>query len=365
MAIIYLSPHLSVDSTGATQVAKNNLKMLQTLFGCEVMPYAVNRNPILEATPLDVTRSTAGTAFANLQGLCATLSAKGRKQFLDDIKSKSPRLIWLDSSLFGRLISEIRLIAPSAKIVSYFHNSEIDLVKHRLLNGALHYIPAWMATYSNELNSAKRADAVATITKCDGMRINRLYGRNNAYTLPVSLSLKEGIHSRWMNSNEVLFVGSDFLPNIEGLRFLNNKVAPLLSKKRILVAGRGLARHLEGKVNDRIELIGFVEDLSDLYMKSRATLAPIFSGGGMKVKIAESLMHNRPVIATPFAAIGYEDSGSDSIHKVDSAEKFANAIEEWEPEFKDSAVTDFRNLYSFDANLKCVIGMLKDIGVKV
>lgn len=364
MTVAYLSPHLSTDNTGGTLVAKSNLRMVETLFGGDVVAYAVSRTPMDSVLALDATRSTAGTAWANLQGLCATLTASGRRQFLEDVRLRQPDLVWLDTSLFGRLINDIRQSAPNVRIVSYFHNAEIDLLTQRLRGGALHYLPAWLATRSNELHSARNADAVMSITASDRARIGQLYGRTAVYTLPVSLCCTETTAKPWQDSDEVLFVGSDFGPNIEGLKFLNREVAPLLKNKRILVAGKGLARHLEGNIHPRLKMLGFVDDLSEVYARSRASLAPIFSGGGMKVKIAESLMHACPVIATSFAAIGYEDAGNNSILRVDSAAAFARAIEEWTPAVSGWPAKDFKTYYSFEANLARVVNMLHDIGVR-
>lgn len=352
MKIFYISPNLGIHSTGGTLVGKSNLRMIQTLFEHDVTAYAVNREPMTDVSALDATSSKAGTAWANFHGLCATLSARGYWQFINEIRVHQPDLVWLDTSLFGRLIPEIRKNAPKTKIVTYFHNVEIDLLTRRLGAGALHYIPAWIATCSNERLSAVYSDAVISITQSDGFRISQLYGRALVHTIPISLQPSHKATPYRYDSNTVLFVGSDFGPNIEGLKFLNFEVAPLLKSKRILVVGRGLRRHLAARTHPRIEFLDFVDDLSEVYASSKASLAPIFSGGGMKVKIAESLMNNRPVISTNFAAIGYEHASKNSIFCVDSPVGFSNAIEEWLPSENSRPLDDFNKYYSMDANLK-------------
>lgn len=365
MTAVYLSPHLSVESTGGTQVAKTNLNMLKLLYKDDVQAYVASRTPMADVYTLATTASTAGTAWANFQGICATLTPEGRREFLENISRSNPSLVWLDTSLFGGLIKDIRSRVPNAKIVTYFHNAEIDLLTQRLKRGLLQYLPAWLATYSNEHKSATQSDAIVSITSLDGNRIGDLYGRYDAHTLPVCLQKSGNTTTPWCDTNEVVFVGSEFAPNIEGLNFLNKHVAPLLKTKRILVAGKELKKHLKGLPHSRIELLGFVDDLTEVYCRSRASLAPIFSGGGMKVKIAESLMHNRPVIATSFAAIGYESAGNDSIMLANTAKDIAIAIEEWSPAITGSAKKDFENYYSFEAGLRNLSELLYKVKAAV
>lgn len=84
----------------------------------------------------------------------------------------------------------------------------------------------------------------------------------------------------------------------------------------------------------------------------------------MKVKIAEALKYNRPVIATPFAAIGYECVSGDSILRVDSAEAFARAIDFWNPPPGHRPVDEFMAHYSIDANIAHLSKILNEIGIE-
>lgn len=95
------------------------------------------------------------------------------------------------------------------------------------------------------------------------------------------------------------------------------------------------------------------------------TVAPIFSGGGMKVKIAESLMHNRAVISTTFAAIGYEDTDSDSIITADDAQSFARKIESWNPQKTNQPIQDFLAFYSLQSNLNRLCEIANKAGIEI
>jgi len=359
MKVFFISPNLCVVNSGGTAVAKSFLNMLKFIFKSNVYSFSVNRSPINGAFPIASTKTKIGTALANIQGFCGTLTALGKSQLLEQVQLHQPNLVWLDSSLFGGIIGNIRDCAPHAKIVTYFHNVEVDLIMQRICAGSFHYLPALISTYINETCSAKHSDVVITMTEHDKSQLNKIYGSRIFYKLPIGLKRSSCQSLPSSRSNTVLYVASKFGPNIEGLRFLNNKVAPLLKTKKIIVAGMLSSTDISEELDPRLEIVGFVEDLADLYDQSKASLAPIFSGGGMKIKIADSLMHNRPVIATSFAAIGYEEASSDSILRCESANSFADAIENWIPVDQNSPAADFSKYYSFDVIAEKLENILK------
>jgi polysaccharide biosynthesis protein PslH len=363
--VVYCSPYLSRFSNGGTVVAKSNLDLITTLFGDRVKAYSINREPLDGINAIASTQSKIGTAWANFQGLCATLSAKGRDQFLFEMKQLQPDVIWFDTSLLGGLIPQLRFLVPHVKIICLFQNVEPDIFIQRILRGSWQYIPSYFASQFNERQSSKLADGLVTLTQLDSDLVKSRYDCIRPTVLPVSIkSLRSAPLRQYPDSKHVIFVASDYWPNIEGLRYLNDRIAPLLKNVSILVVGKGLERHISNRPHHRLEFLGYVDDLQDVFYRAKVSLAPIFSGGGMKVKIAESLMHNRSVIATPFAAIGYEETSRSSIRICESPENFADAIENWCPEVVNSAFNDFQKYYSVESNSNRLLEMLANVGIR-
>ena len=50
---------------------------------------------------------------------------------------------------------------------------------------------------------------------------------------------------------------------------------------------------------DRLQVLGYVEDLNKLYASVRFMVMPILSGSGMKVKTAEALKYGKFIFASP------------------------------------------------------------------
>jgi glycosyltransferase involved in cell wall biosynthesis len=117
-----------------------------------------------------------------------------------------------------------------------------------------------------------------------------------------------------------------YLPNREGLGFLLQEVLPRVwttePRLRLVVAGRDAPP----AADERVEVLGFVEDLAPLYTRASCALVPLLSGGGSPLKFIEALAYGLPVVATPRAAAGIDaESG---VHYLEGAgaEGFAGAL---------------------------------------
>jgi glycosyltransferase involved in cell wall biosynthesis len=99
---------------------------------------------------------------------------------------------------------------------------------------------------------------------------------------------------------DLVFVGSDMFQNARGLLafFEDNKI--WLSSLRIAVVGRvgenaSVRAFAQGR--PQIQLLGFVDDLAQVYAASKAAISPV-DGTGLKIKAVEALGHGRPVFAS-------------------------------------------------------------------
>lgn len=127
----------------------------------------------------------------------------------------------------------------------------------------------------------------------------------------------------------LLFVGDfTYAPNREGLRYLVDEVLPILWQGRpgvrLLVAGRGADA---ARADERIEMLGFVGDLSSVYRRADAAVVPLLHGGGSPLKFVEALAYGLPTIATAHAAALLEDATPNE-HYLQAGDpvEFAHAV---------------------------------------
>src|SRR3984957_5225162 len=110
-----------------------------------------------------------------------------------------------------------------------------------------------------------------------------------------------------------------FWPNRDAFEVLRDHWAPALRRVgwKTVVAGIG-SEQLDGQ--GQVEILGQVEDLAEYYSRIDVSLAPIRLGGGVKVKIIEALMYERPVFASAYALEGFPPDLAASIPVVSELE---------------------------------------------
>ncbi len=121
----------------------------------------------------------------------------------------------------------------------------------------------------------------------------------------------------------LLFFGpQQYAPNLQAIRYLKNEIWPLLSDKDHLewvICGGGMPENeqkwFEGEPH--WHYLGFVKDIETVIRGSDLMLNPIFTGGGVKTKIIESIAHGTTVLSTKTGAIGVDqDATQDKLHIV-------------------------------------------------
>lgn len=305
-SILYISPYLEGKSFGGSIVSWSNLELARKL-SPNVKCISIGRDISSDVNYNVVgSKSKAATAFYNL------LTISGRMSFsslldIDDIVTKNkPDIIYLDSSYLGILAMRIKKQNPSIRVVTFFHNVEFDFELNRLKKGELRYLPSLFSCVFNERRAVKYSDQLISLHRTDAVRISELYGRLTNSYLPISLNINVG-SSKCDSGNKIGFLGSAFYANIEAAKIISNEIAPKLQNHKFLIAGRGFEKYKQLLERDNVEVLGELESVDQFYNSVSTILAPILTGGGMKVKIAEAFAYNKRVIASQFCLIGYDD----------------------------------------------------------
>ena len=150
--------------------------------------------------------------------------------------------------------------------------------------------------------------------------------RNVPWTLPTETPAAAPTASR-----QLLFVGSLwYRPNAEAVDWLLQHVWPVVLQAEpeaelLLVGAAAPAIRARWAAQPRVQAPGFVKDLGAAYAASAAVVAPVHSGGGSNIKVAEALAQGRACVTTEFAFAALADCvqpGRDLLVASD-AERFA------------------------------------------
>ena len=178
----------------------------------------------------------------------------------------------------------------------------------------------WSATYGrlgrlqaprilrDELRVANASRAVGTYDD-DEAGFYRERGIERTHWLDLTLPQQEGLPSRDLSVPRLAFVGDrQWRPNGEGFRVLL-ELWPRISRgivgAELVIIGRA-EEGPQPPLPDGVRDLGFVPDLDGMLATCRGILAPIRTGGGVRVKILEAASRGIPVVGTP-AAVGSLD----------------------------------------------------------
>lgn len=104
----------------------------------------------------------------------------------------------------------------------------------------------------------------------------------------------------------VLFVGSLYEPNVEGVRWFLRRVWPSVvaevPQSRFLIVGRGMKPELFGRLPPGVRVVGQVPDVRRYLRDARVVVGPVFFGGGVPNKVLESAAGRRPTVVSPYVA---------------------------------------------------------------
>lgn len=177
-----------------------------------------------------------------------------------------------------------------------------------------------------------RADAVQALNLEDAQRLEALLGRPVSVR-PLAVPLPATAAAPASAPPRALFLG-DYThhPNPEAAVRLARDVWPLV-RERVPEAELWLAgpradasvRALAGRPNVRV--LGYVENLETLMREVRLMLAPLFSGGGSRIKVLTALAHGLPVVSNRLGLRGV-DAPPETTRRGESVAELADAAVE-------------------------------------
>jgi succinoglycan biosynthesis protein ExoO len=222
------------------------------------------------------------------------------------------------------LADAFRWFPPSVRRVVLTHD-----VWHRHLWGSAGN--PWLAKLDAAAESAwlNLADLVVAITAEDAAEFAGIGVTQQIRVAPMSSSAEPMASDP--QPGRLLFVGSGYEPNVRGVDWFLDEVAPRLERMHPgrfsldLVGTVGA----EVRTNDRaipVRAHGLVDSLAPHYARASVVIAPIFDGTGLNVKVVEALAHGKAVVATPEALRGVSSRAADAAVEAADAESFASAL---------------------------------------
>ncbi len=350
--VLFVSSNIASSKNGGWVCSRRNLDTLKQIFGSNNVEVFVLQPFILKKGFYNSLKAIIGavirTVFIRING--ATF--KIERYILEKVLSNNISTVFVDSSINGTLIKRLHR-RTNVKIVAFFHNCEFQFNLYNIRNGAWYLLPRLYSCYFNEKLTIKHSDKIITLNKRDEDLISKLYSKKgNIFNIPISIEDTYEVDSRFSSQVEassklnILFVGSNFFPNRVGILWFINNVMPYV-EANLSVVGREMNK-IAINETENIKVFSSVDSLESFYREAHVVIAPIFDGGGMKVKIAEAMMYGKQIIATTESLQGYERNKF--IHECNTTQEFIDTLNNLEFETFIPEVRElFLNNYSFVA----------------
>lgn len=122
----------------------------------------------------------------------------------------------------------------------------------------------------------------------------------------------------------------NWIPNQEGIKWFLEHVWPKVNKElpelKLYLAGREMPNWIKELNQNNVVVVGEVPNAYSFIKSKYISIAPLFSGSGIRIKIIESMAHGKAVISTTIGAEGINYTNGENIMIADDAESTVEAI---------------------------------------
>lgn len=294
------------------------------------------------------------------------------------VKDENIDIIFSEESTLGAFYKQVKKTKKDVKIITFYHDIGADLFRQwRKQPGLLNKIENSLSIYQEKM-CVKYGDYNWVFHQADFNKFNKFYGFDPDVMIPLASPVpaaikriqdKEDIQSDKVK--KLLFVGSSYYPNVIGIRWFVKNVLPELDKNiQLIIVGRGLEFLKKEFQDSRVNVVGTVETPLPYYLDADIFIAPLFDGGGMKVKSIEAISYGKCFVGTEESLHGFWEEFSDSvrnkfIYKVNTKEEWIAIINKLATQdtykFNKTVFNDFYSHFSYETMKKSFEEQLKRI----
>lgn len=298
-----------------------------------------------EAMNVDVVKNRKLDKSARLHGHSNFMYFTWEKH-KDKIMAYHADVLFLGRTRLGFIAKELKKIQPEIKIITFVDNIEYDYVDsyfalERGIKGKILKKIEKQVVKTDEGDAVKYSDRLIYLTHRDIKRCKELYHNTESYgyILPICLEHTRNLTLK-TSKKTVAFIGSlSYGANVSAVKMLIKQVwLPNFAKNedfQLIIAGGNPADEIYywTKLASNIRLVADFNEPEDFLPQNSLMVAPIPTGAGMKVKVAETLSMGLPIAGSDEALVGYEDAIGDDklggIRRANTAAEFTQIIREF------------------------------------
>jgi glycosyltransferase involved in cell wall biosynthesis len=245
--------------------------------------------------------------------------------------------IWIQWVDYAHLAANPKLSSVHTIIDVVDLPSEHRLVQERFLPTFKGKKFDYESNFIKQVKLLNKFNAVIVASQKEMEMIKRYLSPDKLYLIPYATeerTPRKGMtvpYSQRDFKYDLIFVGSSWNPNIEGINFFLTSIFPKIVKKRpetqLVVAGKvSDFCQIEESIKQNVDCLGYVPDVLELYTKSRLMICPLLSGSGTKMKLQEAMGFALPIVTTTIGASGLSLKDGVNAFITDEPDLYARRI---------------------------------------
>ena len=263
------------------------------------------------------------------------ISDNFRNKLSDILKEKNYDIVQIETLFMSPYIDTIRKYS-SASIILRAHNIEhliwkrvASITKNPFKKWYLKHLATTLENY--EKSVLNKYDGIVPISSKDA-EFFKTESNKKICTISFSINTNNLTTDNSDKSELALFhIGAmNWIPNEEGISWFLENVWPKVNLEfpdiKLYLAGREMPDWITNLKQKNVVVLGEVPDAYSFIKSKAISIAPLFSGSGIRIKIIESMALERAVISTTIGAEGINYTNGKNIMIADDAQSFVTAI---------------------------------------
>ena len=177
------------------------------------------------------------------------------------------------------------------------------------------------------------ADVSFAITNYDKKRALDISPKSNVVKASAGVDIEE-----WKPDYSVvkekftLVIATTFnwIHNVNALQWFLDNVQPKLNSifpsVKLKIIGKNPPARFDEFNSIGVEKLGYLDDVKPYFNKSQVYIAPLFVGGGIRIKILEAMSMGLPVVATDVSAEGIEATEDQGLIRANTMDEYVTQL---------------------------------------
>jgi len=238
------------------------------------------------------------------------------------IKRWQPDAIFIDTIFRTPVIDSLQ--NPDLTTILLTH--DVFHRRHAALAAAGYRVIPATLTYEDEARYLQRASFAAAVQPEEAKLIAAMRGgREKTFLLTMPATPCPRPEAVAREPNRLVFLGSDALPNRDGLRWFIADIWPLLAGCGVTLDIIGTAGPALGPLPAGMTSHGRVQNPAPILHRASLAIAPLRVGSGLKIKLLDYARHGLTTVTTSSGLAGFASDGAPFI-QADTSQAFAEAI---------------------------------------